>query len=390
MNNNHHQESQPPMYPSIPPPLTQQEANPFHQSHPTPAPEETNPFYQAPEAPKPQTPSITADHLEKWQPAPPPPPPQDVASSSSSEQVPVATPPPTFDSEDLKAKAAAEAEPEKWGTHVMGHPAVPTCHPDNKKAALWGVNADGPEKAQSFHYPYLQYQPIDNNNNNNKASSSNAPQSMLNVFNSWSHKAESMANNIWRNLKTGTSVSGAAWAKMNLQAKALTGGGFEALYKQSFATYPNEKLHKSFACYLSTSTGPVAGTLYLSNIHTAFCSDRPLSFTAPSGQVTWSYYKVMVPLANVATINPVEMRENTTEKYLQILTIDGHDFWFMGFVNYEKASKHLTQSVSTFVASGFAVQPPTYEGPAAAEYDHDHKKGPAAAEHDHDHKKGGD
>ncbi|KAM5582097.1 GEM-like protein 5 [Rosa sericea] len=377
--NNSNQESQPPMYPSIPPPLTAHEANPFLQSHPTPAPEDINPFSQTtspPEAPKPQTPSITADHLEKWQPAP-----HDHhhhhhqdIPSSSSEQVPVAAAaPPTFDSEDLKAKAAAEAEPEKWGTHVMGHPAVPTCHPDNKKAALWGVAADGTEKAQSFHYPYLQYQPVDHNNK--ASSSSNPSQSMLNVFNSWSHKAESMANNIWHNLKTGTSVSGAAWAKMNLQAKALTGGGFEAIYKQTFATYPNEKLHKSFACYLSTSTGPVAGTLYLSNIHTAFCSDRPLSFTAPSGQVTWSYYKVMVPLANVATINPVVMRENPTEKYLQIVTIDGHDFWFMGFVNYEKASKHLTQSISTFVASGFAVQPPPYEKHAGTEHDHDHKKG---------------
>lgn len=174
-------------------------------------------------------------------------------------------------------------------------------------------------------------------------------------------------------VKTGPSVSGAAWAKMNLQAKALTGGGFEALYKQTFATYPNEKLYKSFACYLSTSTGPVAGTLYLSNVHLAFCSDRPLSFTAPSGQVTWSYYKVMVPLPNVATINPVVMRDAPTEKYLQIVTIDGHDFWFMGFVNYEKASKHLTQSISTFVASGLAVQPAQHEKPPGA--DHQHKKG---------------
>ncbi|RVX06822.1 GEM-like protein 5 [Vitis vinifera] len=73
----------------------------------------------------------------------------------------------------------------------------------------------------------------------------------------------------------------------------------------------SEKLKKSFACYLSTSTGPVAGTLYLSNIHVAFCSDRPLSFTAPSGQETWSYYKVMVPLSKIGTINPVIMREKS-------------------------------------------------------------------------------
>ena len=93
-------------------------------------------------------------------------------------------------------------------------------------------------------------------------------------------------------VRTSPSVSSAALGKMNLTVKAISEGGFESLYKQTFTTYPNEKLKKSFACYLSTSTGPVAGTLYLSNIHVAFCSDRPLCFTAPSGQQTWSYYKV--------------------------------------------------------------------------------------------------
>lgn len=64
----------------------------------------------------------------------------------------------------------------------------------------------------------------------------------------------------------------------------------------------------------------------------------------------------MIPLGNIGTVNPVVMRENPTEKYLQIVTIDGHDFWFMGFVNYEKAFKHLTESVSPVVASGFPAQ----------------------------------
>jgi len=100
-------------------------------------------------------------------------------------------------------------------------------------------------------------------------------------------------------VRTNSSVPGAAWGKVNLTAKALTGGGFEALYKQTFtSTNPNEKLKKTFACYLSTTTGPVAGTLYLSDAHAAFCSDRPLSFTAPSGQGAWSYYKVKKRVTN--------------------------------------------------------------------------------------------
>ena len=102
-----------------------------------------------------------------------------------------------------------------------------------------------------------------------------------------------LANNDFA-VRMGNSVSETAWGKVNLTAKAITEGGFECLYRQTFATDPNERLKKTFACYLSTSTGPVAGTLYLSTLRLAFCSDCPLSFTAPSGQITWSYYKVPI------------------------------------------------------------------------------------------------
>ncbi|XP_061351018.1 GEM-like protein 5 [Gastrolobium bilobum] len=243
-------------------------------------------------------------------------------------------------------------ETENWGTHIMGAPAVPSSHPDNKKAALrsGGSDQEQPQVHYYHHpvYPYVQTSPVDK--------PSNSPmESILHMFDSWSKKAEATANNIWHNLRTGPSVSSAALGKMNLTVKAISEGGFESLYKQIFTTYPNEKLKKTFACYLSTTTGPVAGTLYLSNIHVAFCSDRPLCFTAPSGQETWSYYKVMVPLAKIGAINPVIMRENSSERYIQIITVDGLDFWFMGFVNYDKAIKNLQEGISHFVVPGIAV-----------------------------------
>jgi hypothetical protein len=277
--------------------------------------EETNPFYQS----APQPPSAAA--------------PAGVSPSTTT------TSPP---------------ENPFWGTHVMGTPSVPSSNPENKKAAaLYGGSAGAGAGVADNNNPYLQYAPIEK--------AGNSPlESVLHVFNSWSNKAETLANNIWHNLKTGSSVQESAWGKMNLTAKALTGGGFETLYKQIFTTHENEKLKKTFACYLSTSTGPVAGTLYLSNVHAAFCSDRPLCFSAPSGQQTWSYYKVKVPLGQIGAINPVVMRDNpTSEKYIQIVTVDGHDFWFMGFVNYKKASKHLTDGISSFSAPGIPIPPVT-------------------------------
>ncbi|XP_057732187.1 GEM-like protein 5 [Arachis stenosperma] len=254
--------------------------------------------------------------------------------------------------DESAASSSSSPSVPKWETHIMGKPAVPSSHPDNKKAAVEGAPSEEPG-VQYYHqqHPYVQHSPLD------KPPSTSPMESILNMFDSWSKKAELAANNIWHNLRTSPSVSSAALGKMNLTVKAISEGGFESLYKQTFTTYPNEKLKKTFACYLSTSTGPVAGTLYLSDVHVAFCSDRPLSFTAPSGQQTWSYYKVMVPLGKIGAANPVIMRENPSEKYIQIVTVDGHDFWFMGFVNFDKANKHLSEALSNFTVPGIAVPP---------------------------------
>jgi len=155
-------------------------------------------------------------------------------------------------------------------------------------------------------------------------------------------------------VKTAPSMSDAAMGKLSLGAKALSEGGFEKLYRQTFSSGPDEQLRKTFACYLSTATGPVAGTLYLTSANVAFCSDRPLSFAAPSGQTAWSYYKVMIPLEKVAAVEPVTMKESPPEKYVHVVTVDSHDFWFMGFVSYDKAVHHLAEAVSSYKQQGVA------------------------------------
>lgn len=176
-----------------------------------------------------------------------------------------------------------------------------------------GSSSEPPQSQQHYPHPYIHHAPAQR--------PSNSPmESSLRTLETWTKKAEATANNVWHNRKsilirssilmdlmdsncwmlhvlwiavrTSPSVTSAAWGKMNLAAKAMSGGGFESLYKQNFAIYPSENLRKTFACYLSTSAGAVAGTLYLSNLNLAFCSDSPVSFTSPSGQETSGYYKV--------------------------------------------------------------------------------------------------
>eukprot|EP00262_Sarcandra_glabra_P006451 TRINITY_DN1876_c0_g3_i1.p1 TRINITY_DN1876_c0_g3~~TRINITY_DN1876_c0_g3_i1.p1 ORF type:complete len:311 (-),score=29.16 TRINITY_DN1876_c0_g3_i1:55-867(-) len=264
----------------------------------------------------------TEEKQSHHQPPPPPPPP----------------PPPSSPHDDKSS--------EKWGTQFMGQPSAPSAHPQNQQAAMWNASYSYP---QQFH-PYLIQSPIDK-------PSSNPMEFVIHAFNDWAKKTDTLATNVWNHLKTGPSVTDAAWGKLSLTAKAITEGGFESLYNHTFQTDPKEKLKKTFACYLSTTTGPVAGTLYLSNLNVAFGSDRPLRFTAPSGQQTWGYYKVLIPLAKISAVHPVCIKENPPEKYIQIVTVDGHDFWFMGFVSYDKAYQHLSASLAEFAASQRAAEP---------------------------------
>ncbi|KAJ7563735.1 hypothetical protein O6H91_03G123800 [Diphasiastrum complanatum] len=169
---------------------------------------------------------------------------------------------------------------------------------------------------------------------------------ILENLNKWGKKAEDVAGNVWSHLKTGPSMTDTAWGRLNQGAKVLREGGLEKVFKQSFDTTSNEQLRKSYACYLSTSTGPVVGTLYISTAKFAFCSDRPLQHSSSSDQKASIYYKVIIPLDKVKAVNPSANKEKAAEKYIQIMTFDDHEFWFMGFVNYEKGLKNLQDAVS--------------------------------------------
>ncbi|KAL9257012.1 GEM-like protein [Drosera capensis] len=114
--------------------------------------------------------------------------------------------------------------------------------------------------------------------------------------------------------------SKAACGQVKLAAKAVSKGGFRSIFKQNLATEPNEKLRKTFSCYLSATAGPVAGTLYLSTVRIGFHSDSPLSIADPSGQEAWCNYQVMIPWEKMSSVNPVTNNENPQERFIEMDT----------------------------------------------------------------------
>ncbi|KDP28375.1 hypothetical protein JCGZ_14146 [Jatropha curcas] len=158
-------------------------------------------------------------------------------------------------------------------------------------------------------------------------------------------KVEIYADNVWHHLKVSASLTDAAMARIAQGTKVLTEGGHDKVFQQTFGYLHGEKLLNAYVCYLSTSSGPVIGTLYVSSKRVTFCSDYPFCYYASNGQQQWMYYKVVVQLDKLRTVNPSSSRTDSSERYIQIVTTDGHEFWFMGFISYDKALNQLTEAL---------------------------------------------
>lgn len=164
-----------------------------------------------------------------------------------------------------------------------------------------------------------------------------------------SRKAEDLSRNTWQHLRTAPSMTEAAVGRIAQGTKVLAEGGHDRIFRQAFSAPPDEQLRKSYACYLSTSAGPVMGVMYLSTARVAFCSDTPLSYEAHAGDNTeWSYYKVAIPLHRLRAAIPSASKVKPAEKFIQLVSVENHEFWLMGFVNYSSAVVHLQEALSGF------------------------------------------
>lgn len=59
-----------------------------------------------------------------------------------------------------------------------------------------------------------------------------------------------------------------------------------------------------------------------------------------------NFLQVLVPLKKIKMLNQSENVKKPSQKYLELVTVDDFDFWFMGFINYQKTFKYLQQAVS--------------------------------------------
>ncbi|KAL2892882.1 GEM-like protein 1 [Bienertia sinuspersici] len=268
-----------------------------------------------------------------------PPPPS--YSSAMDQSIPSAPEKPKSDSNpNPDPTPSTETHSKEYAPYPKIDPTDVTPPPDPLLSAPAPASATATTMPSDSN-PYVSAAPAP------ESSTKKTMDSMKDVLGKWgkkaadaSNKAQDLAGNMWQHLKTSPSVADAAVSRISQQTKVIAEGGYEKVFRQTFETLPEEQLKKWFACYLSTSAGPVMGTLYLSTAKLAFCSDNPLSYIN-NDKTEWSYYKVVIPLHQLKAVNPSTSKLNSAEKYIQIISIDNHEFWFMGFVYYDNAVKYL-------------------------------------------------
>ncbi|PIN07388.1 hypothetical protein CDL12_20045 [Handroanthus impetiginosus] len=140
------------------------------------------------------------------------------------------------------------------------------------------------------------------------------------------------AQGIREHVRIGPKLSETVKGKLSLGARILQLGGLEKVFEQKFnVNRDDEKLLKASQCYLSTTAGPIAGLLFISNNRLAFRSERSI--------------KVMIPLGKIKRAVESKNVEKPTHKNVQVVMEENFEFWFMGFLNHQRTLKYLQQAI---------------------------------------------
>ncbi|KAK3173847.1 hypothetical protein Dsin_033044 [Dipteronia sinensis] len=139
--------------------------------------------------------------------------------------------------------------------------------------------------------------------------------SVLKRMNKLGKKADNLAQGIREHVRLGTKMSETMKGKLSLGARIV-------------------------------KVGPIAGLLFISTDKVAFCSETSLKFYSSNGELLRLHYKVLIPVEKIKRVNQSVNMKKPSQKYMEITTMDGFDFWFMGFLNYQKAFKCLQQTIS--------------------------------------------
>ncbi|XP_031114164.1 GEM-like protein 4 [Ipomoea triloba] len=170
--------------------------------------------------------------------------------------------------------------------------------------------------------------------------------SSVSKMNKTGEKVDSFAKGIREHVKLRPKITDTLKDKLILGAKLLQAGGIEKVFKKKFGAKEGEKLLKASQCYLSTTSGPMPGLLFVSTHKLAFLSERSIKIPSSTGKSMRMHYKVSIPTTKIKRANESENLKNPSEKYIPVVTYDHFEFWFMGFLYHQRTFKYLQDAIS--------------------------------------------
>ncbi|KAK1387238.1 GRAM domain-containing protein [Heracleum sosnowskyi] len=161
-------------------------------------------------------------------------------------------------------------------------------------------------------------------------------------------RTESFALRLREHVRLGPRISETLKGKLKLGMMILRGGGVTKVFNQKFSMREGEKLLKASQCYLSTTAGPIAGLLFISTDKVAFFSERTMKVFSSTGDMIRIHYKVVIPVGKIKIANKnITSIKKLSQKYMEIVTGDDFDFWFMGFLDYQRTFSYIDQAISS-------------------------------------------
>ncbi|PWA51029.1 GRAM domain-containing protein [Artemisia annua] len=134
--------------------------------------------------------------------------------------------------------------------------------------------------------------------------------------------------------------------KLSYGAKVIKFGSQDKSFRKSFGIKEGEKLLQASQCYLYTTTGAIAGLLFVSTQRVAFCSNRSIKTYSTTGKLIKFQYKVSIPLRKIKGVGESMDITNASNKFVELVTIDGFSFWFMGFFKHKETLRFLHHAIS--------------------------------------------
>ncbi|XP_071692195.1 putative GEM-like protein 8 [Rutidosis leptorrhynchoides] len=134
--------------------------------------------------------------------------------------------------------------------------------------------------------------------------------------------------------------------KLSFGAKIFPVRREGTIFGKRFSTTGSEKLLHATRCYIYTTAGAIAGSLFVSTERVGFCSDKSLKTYSATGEMLKFQYKVSIPLGKIQGVRESMNMKKPSNKYVELVTVDDFIFWFLGILNYKKTLRYLRQTIS--------------------------------------------